>query len=66
MATSLSGDDATIVVGIYLLTSSACVGPDKATTLAEGISSLICSERVLRVPSSIPLATSTIICPSFM
>ena len=48
-----------------LPTSSAWLGPDRTDTSACGISSLMMSHNVIRVFSSIPLATFTIFCPGF-
>ena len=55
---------ATTVVGSPTPTSSACDGPHITATSAQGISCSTTSEIVIRVSSSIPFATQTIICPS--
>ena len=49
-----------------LPTSSAWLGPDRTATSALGTSCLIISVSVIRVSSSIPFATFTIICPSLI
>ena len=56
---------ATTVVGSSCPTSSACEGPHITATSAQGISLSTTSDMVIRVFSSIPFATQTIICPSF-
>ena len=65
-AVSFFLEPTTIVVGMPFPTSSAWEGPESTATSALGISCSIISDKVIRVTSSIPLATFTIFCPSFM
>ena len=69
-AASTSGLAETMVVGRSMATSSAWVGPDSATRCtffgppSRPSSSARTSVMVYRVSGSMPLATSTMICPS--
>ena len=57
---------ATQVVGSPLLTSSAWLGPDRTVTSASGSSCSIICDRVIRVCSSIPLATLVMTWPGLI
>ena len=69
-AASISGLAETMVVGRSSATSSAWVGPESATSFtplgppSRFSSSAITSVMVYKVSGSMPLATSTRICPS--